>query len=124
MKISFSCLFTAVFSLGFTTVASAEGSKVEVVLQGGAGSESGVMEPFSVVFDKAGVMYGVEFTKANRVFKMSPDGKVTFIAGVKETSDLKKPLESVGDGPATGAHFNGLHDLCLTYSSPAVAQKG
>lgn len=122
MKFSFSRihLFAVVLSLGFPAVALAESSKVEVVV----GADSGVVEPFSVIFDKTGVMYGVEFTKANRVFKISPDGKVTFIAGVKATSDLKKPLESVGDGPATGAHFNGLHDLCLTYSSPTVAQKG
>jgi len=99
--------------------------KVEVVLQGGEGSASGMLEPFSMVFDQAGVLYGVEFIKANRVFRMTPDGKVSFIAGRKIPTTEKSGDVAEGDGgPAAEARFNGLHDLCLTWSSRQRATEG
>jgi hypothetical protein len=81
---------------------------VEIVIKEGV-----VVEPFSVVFDAAGNLYGVEFTKTNRVFKQSVAGEVTFIAGVKCHTDEKKLLPELGDGPAATAQFHGLHDLCF-----------
>jgi sugar lactone lactonase YvrE len=83
--------------------------QVEVVLVAGA-----VSEPFSVIFDQGGTMYGVEFTKANRIFKRTSDGQVTFIAGVKAATNEKELLPEVADGPGAQARFHGMHDLCFT----------
>lgn len=98
----------------------------EVVVDGGVASETSITEPFSVAFDKAGAMYGVEFTKSNRVFKLTPDRQLSFVAGKMLPTDMKVslPESEVADGPALQGRFNGLHDLCLTYSTPALAQKG
>jgi hypothetical protein len=114
--------FVGMISCWSLSVASwAADRKPEVVVQGGSGSETGMMDPFSVVFDAAGTMYGVEFTKTNRVFRLSKDGKFSFIAGQKAGTDMKQPLAEVGDGKsALEARFNGMHDLCLLYSSKAA----
>ena len=42
-----------------------------------------IIEPFSVDFDSAGNLYGVEWLKSNRVFKIDTDGNPSFIAGVQ-----------------------------------------
>ncbi len=41
--------------------------------------ESGMIQPFSLVFAQDGTAYGVEYEKGNRVFSISPDGAVQFI---------------------------------------------
>lgn len=99
--------------------------EVEVVLQGGHSSETGVVEPFNIDFDRDGAMYGVEFIKGNRIFKRTPDGTVTFIAGRKIPTTEKTSDVAEGDGgPATLARFHGMHDLCLTHSDADRAREG
>lgn len=90
-------------------------ARVEAVISAGV-----VSEPFSVIFDKAGNMYGVEFTKSNRVFKRTPDGTVTFIAGVSAATNEKELLPEVADGPGASARFHGMHDLCFTDGENAL----
>ncbi len=45
---------------------------------------------FSVDFDSRGILYGVEFTKANRIFRVV-DGKVEFVAGIQHNVETNKP---------------------------------
>ena len=80
-----------------------------------------VSEPFSVDFDSAGSLYGVEFTKSNRLFKWK-DGKLEFIAGVQHNSeDKKKPLPPLNDGSdPLAAMFNGMHDIQITSDDRAI----
>ncbi len=106
------------FGSGATTL-----SAVEMVV--GAPLTAPVSEPFSVDFDSAGVMYGVEFTKANRVFRWSPeDGKLTFPAGIDynaEKPPKPDPKQSVGDGSEPlQARFNGMHDIQITKANLAI----
>jgi DNA-binding beta-propeller fold protein YncE len=72
-----------------------------------------VSEPFSVDFGSKGAMYGVEFTKSNRIFKLT-DGKLEFIAGAQhsENEKEKKQISDAGDGSdPQKAIFNGMHDI-------------
>jgi DNA-binding beta-propeller fold protein YncE len=74
---------------------------------------SGLIEPFSIVFDKDGTLYGVEYENGNRVFSIA-DEKLTFIAGSKSPGGKKLGDLAEGDGgPANKARFNGMHDLTL-----------
>jgi sugar lactone lactonase YvrE len=71
-------------------------------------------EPFAVDFAPDGAVYGVEFTKGNRVFRYQR-GQIDFPAGFRHASDSKQPDAEVGDGgPAERASFNGLHDIAIT----------
>ncbi|MEM7145108.1 MAG: hypothetical protein AAF591_08210 [Verrucomicrobiota bacterium] len=94
------------FSLALLIPAGAQ--EVEVVV------DEEIREPFSVCFDEAGNLYGVEFTSSNRVFKLTPGGELSFIAGVAAKTDPRGGDVASGDGsdPA-GAHFNGMHDLAM-----------
>jgi DNA-binding beta-propeller fold protein YncE len=81
-----------------------------------------VSEPFSVDFDAKGAMYGVEFTKSNRIFKLA-DGKLEFIAGVQHSVNekVKKEATDVGDGSdPQKAVFNGMHDIQITSDGKAI----
>ncbi len=81
-----------------------------------------VSEPFSIDFDAKGVIYGVEFTKSNRVFKF--DGsKLSFIAGVQHNAEEKgaKKATDVQDGTdPLKAIFNGMHDIRITAEDKAI----
>ena len=82
----------------------------------GAPTTEAVSEPFSIDFDSNGAMYGVEFTKSNRIFKLD-GGKLSFIAGVQHSEDekVKKTTTDVGDGADPHkAVFNGMHDIQIT----------
>jgi sugar lactone lactonase YvrE len=61
-------------------------------------------------------MYGVEFTKSNRIFKL--DGtQLSFIAGVPHSEEDKgrKAASEVSDGSdPQKAVFNGMHDIQIT----------
>lgn len=103
-----------------TGAARADVDFVEVVA--GAPRTEAVSEPFSVDFDSRGILYGVEFTKANRIFRVA-DGKVEFVAGVKHNAETKKPAEGspVHDGPdPQAALFHGMHDIQITKDDRAV----
>jgi sugar lactone lactonase YvrE len=95
-------------------------SQVEVIV--GAPATEAVSEPFSVDFDSQGILYGVEFTKANRIFRVV-DGKVEFVAGVRHNAETNKPAEGfdVKDGPdPLAAVFNGMHDIQITKDDRAI----
>lgn len=81
-----------------------------------------VSEPFSIDFDSKGAMYGVEFTKSNRVFKVE-GGKLSFIAGVKHSEEEKGVAKAtdVQDGAdPMKAVFNGMHDIRITADHKAI----
>lgn len=102
------------------SVAGLRAGEVEIVAGSGAGGE--LSEPFSVAFDADGTLYGVEFTKANRVFRVK-DGVLAFIAGVKHDAEKVKPAEGsdVKDGPdPLAAVFHGMHDIQITRDGIAI----
>ena len=72
-------------------------------------------EPFSVVFDSRGVMYGVEYENGNRVYSFQPDGSFGVISGAHSRAGRRLGDVAQGDGgPAEGGRFNGMHDLART----------
>lgn len=88
----------------------------------GAPKTEAVSEPFSVDFDSRGILHGVEFTKANRVFRVI-DGKVEFVAGVNHNAEKVKPAHGaeVKDGAdPLAAVFNGMHDIQITRDDIAI----
>lgn len=77
-----------------------------------ADKTDGLRTPFSVVLEPDGGILGVEYEEGNRVFRIAPDGAVTFVAGVFREGRLKAETTELGDGgPATKAHFSGMHEL-------------
>lgn len=91
-----------------------------VELVAGAPKTQAISEPFSVNFDPAGIMYGVEFTKSNRIFRVA-DGKVEFVAGVQHNAEKQKPTGDVHDGSdPMAAVFHGMHDLQMTHDGKAI----
>ncbi len=100
-------------------IGSAEGR------QGDPSAEK-VNEPFAVDFDQAGFLYGVEFTRGNRVFRSREaiggwpaEGAVPveFVAGTflvltsasDATFDAKAPSPT-----AQSARFHGMHDIAIS----------
>jgi len=92
---------------------------VELII--GVPKTQAVSEPFSVDFDSNGALYGVEFTKSNRVFKYA-EGKLSFIAGVQHNAEAKgMPKMAVIDGAEPlKATFNGMHDIQITREDAAI----
>lgn len=69
-------------------------------------------EPFSMVFDERGTLYGVEYENGNRVFTIDRDGDFEVLAGAKSPGGKRLGDIAKGDGgPPAGARFNGMHDL-------------
>lgn len=111
---------------GFATK-SVPASEVAVVVGTAAGrpTESPaagiVNEPFAIDFDSDGRLYGVEFTRGNRVFRSpgpigTASGPVTteFVAGVFHQTTSKTVLPvAVADAAADDIRFNGMHDLAI-----------
>jgi sugar lactone lactonase YvrE len=87
-------LLACVVALAFAAPCSAD---VDIVVGSPAGrvakepDPARVNEPFAVAFDAAGRMYGVEYTRGNRLFRVSAD----------------RTIEFVGEG------FHGLHDVAV-----------
>lgn len=75
-----------------------------------------VNEPFAVAFDPEGRMYGVEYGRGNRLFRIASGGAagaVEFVAGVfHETAD-KQRLPPDTATAAGEVRFNGLHDVAV-----------
>ncbi|MBI4979136.1 MAG: hypothetical protein HZC28_16770 [Spirochaetes bacterium] len=90
----------------------------QITVVAGTPATEPVSEPFSVDFDTSGIMHGVEFTKANRVFKVV-NGIVMFIAGVEHGTNLK--VTDAADGPAISALFYGMHDIAITGNKAYIA---
>lgn len=112
------------FALLLTATVGIHAAHADVELIVGEPLTRAVSEPFSVDFDSKGVLYGVEFTKANRVFKLA-NGELSFIAGVNHNAEVKvkgsKPETDVRDGsdPLT-AVFNGMHDIQMLDDTKAI----
>lgn len=91
---------------------------VELVV--GSPKTEHVSEPFSIDFDAQGTMYGVEFTKSNRVFQWAND-KLSFVAGVQHNAEKQKPSGDVFDGSdPLKAVFNGMHDIQITKEGNSI----
>lgn len=74
-----------------------------------------VNEPFAVAFDAEGRMYGVEYGRGNRLFRVGvePGAAVEFVAGIFNESG---PGDSFPPDTATAAaevRFHGLHDVAI-----------
>ena len=88
------CLLACIAAAAFAAPCFAE---VEVLVGSPAGrvvqepDPARVNEPFAVAFDAAGRMYGVEYTRGNRLFRVAADRTVAFVA----------------EG------FHGLHDVAM-----------
>jgi len=92
---------------------------VEVIA--GAPVTDVVNEPFSVDFDAKGDLYGVEFTKSNRVFKLSGK-KLEFIVGVNHGTEKNRKVENHNDGSdPLKAAFNGMHDIQISGGKAILA---
>jgi len=83
----------------------------------GAAAKASVNEPFAVDFDREGRLYGVEFTRGNRLFRtvgpVNAAAGVEFVAGTFWQADGKTPTVVQADMPADAARFNGMHDLAI-----------
>ena len=83
-----------------------------------------VNEPFAVAFDAEGRMYGVEYTRGNRLFRIAKPAaanaeggvpQVEFVAGIFY---VPVPKQSFSPDTATAANevrFHGLHDVAIGY---------
>ena len=100
---------------------ASEGAAQVVVLAGrpegrvaAAPDAAGINEPFAVAFDADGRMYGVEYGRGNRLFRVAkPGAAVEFVAGVFHPTT---PKDQFPPDPATAAaevKFHGLHDLAV-----------
>src|SRR3954469_25523118 len=108
-------LFALAAAASFPTLA-----KVELVV--GEPKTAAVSQPFSIDFDAKNVLYGVEFTKSNRIYKFA-DGKLEFIAGAQHNAEKQKlPTEvDMHDGKdPMSAIFYGMHDLHVTLDGRVV----
>ena len=101
-----------------------------VVLAGSAAGRVGkepdaakVNEPFAVAFDAEGRMYGVEYTRGNRLFRVAQpaaaakaEGGVPQVEFVAGTFYVPAPKQSFPPDAATAAgevRFHGLHDVAI-----------
>lgn len=79
-----------------------------------ASGGNSIIDPFSIVFDKDGNLFGVEYVRSNRVFKIDPYGVISKIAGVQSVTHQKMGDLGAQDGTdPLSAHFNGMHDLAI-----------
>jgi sugar lactone lactonase YvrE len=79
--------------------------------------EGAINEPFATAFDLEGRLWGVEFTRANRVFRLpaAPAGGTTtpeFVVGKFRRTD-GAPAEADTIDREGAVRFNGLHDLAI-----------
>jgi sugar lactone lactonase YvrE len=87
---------------------------------------SKVNEPFAVAFDAEGRMYGVEYTRGNRLFRIAkpspstyaPESagstpQVEFVAGVFYVPASKQSFPPDTATAASEVRFHGLHDVAI-----------
>ena len=78
-----------------------------------------VNEPFAVAYDAAGTLYGVEYTRGNRLFRVARPGepgaanRVEFVAGVFHQPDPKAPKPPQKTTDPREVRFNGPHDVAV-----------
>lgn len=109
----------AVLAATLVALLAVPAAGVEVVV-GGADGRAGaepaaerVNEPFATAFDGDGFLWGVEFTRANRVFRIVRPGAVEFVAGEFRRTDTSAAERAGRIDPAEPARFDGLHDLAI-----------
>lgn len=69
--------------------------------------------PFSVAIDNAGQIYGVEFMAPHRVFQITPDRKLSFIAGATDTEAQKGNEQAREESDPRKVTFADMHDIVL-----------
>ncbi|MFM7244042.1 MAG: hypothetical protein ACKO40_07685 [Planctomycetaceae bacterium] len=83
----------------------------------GAASEDRVNEPFAVDLDADGRLYGVEYTRGNRLFRIddpaAAEPRVEFVAGVFHVSSDKDRFPPDRETSAATVRFHGLHDVAV-----------
>lgn len=77
-----------------------------------------VNEPFAVSFDTQGRMYGVEYVRGNRLFRIAKEtdgspAKPEFVAGVFHASNDKTRFPPDAATAAGEVRFQGLHDAAV-----------
>ena len=85
-----------------------------------------INEPFAVAFDAAGRLYGVEYSRGNRLFRIAQPGQsqstlkaaaggpeIEFVAGVFHTSTPKQAFPPDTATAAKDVRFHGLHDVAI-----------
>lgn len=78
-----------------------------------------INEPFAIRYDSEGALYGVEYTRGNRLFRIvrpSEPGsaaRVEFVAGVFWQPDSKRPFPPQKTTDPREVRFNGLHDVAV-----------
>ncbi|MFM7207074.1 MAG: hypothetical protein ACKO4T_10450 [Planctomycetaceae bacterium] len=76
-----------------------------------------VNEPFAVDFDAAGSLWGVEYLRGNRVFRIAaPLGgtpEITFVAGGFHVATEKDRPRRDDETDAATVRFQGLHDIAV-----------
>ncbi len=70
-------------------------------------------EPFAVAFDAEGRMYGVEYTRGNRLLRVAADGGVEFVAGRFHVSSPRDAFAPDAATAAAEVRFHGLHDVAI-----------
>ena len=70
-------------------------------------------EPFAIAFDAERRMYGVEYTRGNRLFRVAADGTVEFVAGRFHVSNPRDALAPDATTAAADVRFHGLHDVAI-----------
>jgi len=79
----------------------------------------GVNEPFAVAFDVSGTLYGVEYTRGNRLFRIERPGeagaaaRVEFVAGTFWQPEPKQPLPPQTTTDPRQVRFHGPHDVAV-----------
>lgn len=83
----------------------------------GAASAERVNEPFAVDVDAAGRLYGVEYTRGNRLFRIddpaAAEPRVEFVAGMFHVSSDKDRFPPDRETAAARVRFHGLHDVAV-----------
>jgi hypothetical protein len=71
-----------------------------------------VNEPFAVAFDAEGRMYGVEYARGNRLYRLEK-GAVEFVAGVFHVANARHASVPAVVAVAADVRFHGLHDVAI-----------
>ncbi len=78
-----------------------------------------INEPFAIRYDSEGTLYGVEYTRGNRLFRIVRPGepgsaaRVEFVAGVFWQPDSKRPFPPQTTTDPREVRFNGPHDVAV-----------
>ena len=115
----------ALLALALASIAWEPPVRAEVVVvagradgrRGAAPDAAGINEPFATTFDAEGRMYGVEYGRGNRVFRVArPDeagAAVEFVAGAFHPTTPKDEFPPDATTAAGEVKFHGLHDVAV-----------